>query len=138
MSKVNRVKNAIMQVTYFLNGPVFNLLFYCHVILYWVKMTSYEKFYPQSYPWSRNYVESFRVLMQCFFLLACLLCALKFVLLLCFFHLFVSFLSQKEVQFSFQGGRSEGIITYWSENNFSYFGVVCKFWVGQGSLAVIK
>ena len=26
-------KNAIMQVTYFSNSPVFNLLFYCHIIL---------------------------------------------------------------------------------------------------------
>ena len=31
------VKNAIMQVKYFLNGPMFNLLFY------WEKVTSYEK-----------------------------------------------------------------------------------------------
>ena len=42
--KLNGVKNAIMQVTYFLNSPMFNLLFYCHVILYWEKVTSYEKF----------------------------------------------------------------------------------------------
>ena len=33
-----------MRVTYFLNGPMVNLLFYCHVFLYWQKMTSYEKF----------------------------------------------------------------------------------------------
>ena len=38
------MKNAIMQVTYFLNGPLFNLLFYCHIILYWEKVTFYEKF----------------------------------------------------------------------------------------------
>ena len=31
-----------MLVTYFLNDPIFNLLFYCHTILYWEK--SYEKF----------------------------------------------------------------------------------------------
>ena len=38
------VKNAIMQLAYFLNGPMFNLLFYCHIILYWEKVTSFEKF----------------------------------------------------------------------------------------------
>ena len=32
VTKLNGVKNAITQVTYFLNGPMFNLLFYCHVI----------------------------------------------------------------------------------------------------------
>ena len=37
-------KNAIMQVAYFLNGPLFNLLFYCHIILYLEKVTSYMKF----------------------------------------------------------------------------------------------
>ena len=31
-------KNAIMQVTYFSNSPVFNLLFYCHIILDWEKL----------------------------------------------------------------------------------------------------
>ena len=31
-----------MQVTYFLNGPAFFLLFYCHITLYWEKVTSYE------------------------------------------------------------------------------------------------
>ena len=33
-----------MQVTHFLNGPMLNLLFYCHIILYWEKVTSYKKF----------------------------------------------------------------------------------------------
>ena len=33
-----------MQVTYFLNGPMFNLLFDCHTILYREKVISYEKF----------------------------------------------------------------------------------------------
>ena len=33
-----------MQVTYFLNGPLFTLLFCCHFVLYWEKVTSYEKF----------------------------------------------------------------------------------------------
>ena len=42
--KLNGVKNAIMQVTYFLIGLMFSLLFYCHNILYWEKVTSYEKF----------------------------------------------------------------------------------------------
>ena len=35
------VKNTIMQVTYFLNDPMFNFLFY--FILYWEKVTSYKK-----------------------------------------------------------------------------------------------
>ena len=43
MARLNSVKNVTMQVTYFLKDPVFNLLFYCHIILYWEKMTSYEK-----------------------------------------------------------------------------------------------
>ena len=33
----------IMRVTYFLNGPMFNFLFYCHLILYWEKVTSCKK-----------------------------------------------------------------------------------------------
>ena len=33
-----------MQVAYFLNGPIFDLLFYCHINSYWEKVTSYEKF----------------------------------------------------------------------------------------------
>ena len=36
-------KNAIMQVTYFLKDPMFNLLLYCPIILYWEKVTC-EKF----------------------------------------------------------------------------------------------
>ena len=44
VTKSNGVKNTIMQLTYFLNGPMFNLLFYCHIILYWEKVTSFEKF----------------------------------------------------------------------------------------------
>ena len=32
-----------MQVTYFLTGPMFNLLFYCHIISYWEKVPPYEK-----------------------------------------------------------------------------------------------
>ena len=36
--KWDGMKNAIMQVTYFLNSPVFNLLFYCHIILDWEKL----------------------------------------------------------------------------------------------------
>ena len=38
------MKNAMMQVTYFLDGPMFNLLFYWHIILYWENVTSYEQF----------------------------------------------------------------------------------------------
>ena len=41
---VNRMKNAIMQVTYFLHGFMIDLLFICHITLYQEKMTSYEKF----------------------------------------------------------------------------------------------
>ena len=37
-------ENVIMQVTYVLNVPMFNLLFFCHFVLYWGKVTSYEKF----------------------------------------------------------------------------------------------
>ena len=44
VTKLNGVKNAIMQVTCFLNSPVFNLLFCCHIVLYLEKVTSYEKF----------------------------------------------------------------------------------------------
>ena len=40
---MNGVKNALMQVSYFLNDLMFNLLFYCHITLYWEKVTSYEK-----------------------------------------------------------------------------------------------
>ena len=36
------MKNAILQMAYFLNGTMVNLLFYCDVILYWEKVTSYE------------------------------------------------------------------------------------------------
>ena len=41
VTKLNGVK---VNVTYFLNGPVFNLLFYCHIVLYWEKVTSHDKF----------------------------------------------------------------------------------------------
>ena len=44
VTKLNEVKNVIMQVTYFLNGPMFNLLFCCHIVLYREKVTSFEKF----------------------------------------------------------------------------------------------
>ena len=33
-----------MQVIYVLNGPMFNLLFCCNIILHLEKVTSYEKF----------------------------------------------------------------------------------------------
>ena len=44
MTELNGVKNAIIQVTYFLNGPMSHLLFCCHIILYCEKVASYEKF----------------------------------------------------------------------------------------------
>ena len=37
VTKLNGVKNGIMQVTYFLNDPMFNLLFYCYIIFYIVR-----------------------------------------------------------------------------------------------------
>ena len=44
MTKLNGVNNAIIEVTYFLNGPMFNLLFCCNIVLYLEKVASYEKF----------------------------------------------------------------------------------------------
>ena len=38
VTQFNGMKNAIMQVIYFLNGSVVNMLFYCHVITYWEKV----------------------------------------------------------------------------------------------------
>ena len=38
------MKNAILQVTYFLNGPMISLPFYSHIISYWEKVTSYDKY----------------------------------------------------------------------------------------------
>ena len=32
------------MLTYFLHGSMVNLLFYCHINLYWERVTSYEKF----------------------------------------------------------------------------------------------
>ena len=43
MTKLNEVRNAIIQVTYFLNGPMSHVL-YCHIILYREKVTSDEEF----------------------------------------------------------------------------------------------
>ena len=47
MTKCDKVewgKNVIMQVTYFLNDPMFTLLFCCHFVLYCEKVTSCERF----------------------------------------------------------------------------------------------
>ena len=44
MTKLNGLNNAIMQVAYLLNGPMFNLLFCCNIVLYLEKVTSYETF----------------------------------------------------------------------------------------------
>ena len=38
------MKNAMMHVTYFSNGPMISLLFYCYIVLYSEKVTSYDKF----------------------------------------------------------------------------------------------
>ena len=49
-TQMNGMKNAIMQVTYILNGSMISLLFYCHIIFYWEKVTSCD-----TYPWSPNW-----------------------------------------------------------------------------------
>ena len=36
----NGIKNSTMQVIYFLNGPMANLLLYCHIFIYREKVTS--------------------------------------------------------------------------------------------------
>ena len=38
------MKNTMMHVTYFANGPMIILLFYCHIVLYWEKITSCDEF----------------------------------------------------------------------------------------------
>ena len=38
------MNNAIMQVKYLLNDLMLNFLFYCNIILYLEKVTSFEKF----------------------------------------------------------------------------------------------
>ena len=43
MTKLNGIKNAIMQLIYVFNGPMFNLFIFCHIILNRDKVTSYEK-----------------------------------------------------------------------------------------------
>ena len=43
VTKLNGVKNAIMQVIYIVNGPMFNLLFCCHIVWYWEKVASYKE-----------------------------------------------------------------------------------------------
>ena len=48
VTQVNGMKNPIMKMTYFLNGPMVNLLLYCHIIIYWEKVTSHGK------SWSYN------------------------------------------------------------------------------------
>ena len=62
VTKLNVVKNVIMPVPNFMNDHMFNLSFYCHIILYWEKVTFYEKLYKQCYPWSPNFLEHFSVL----------------------------------------------------------------------------
>ena len=42
MTQMNGMKNEIMQVTYFLNVPMVNLVFYSHIKLNWEKVTSHE------------------------------------------------------------------------------------------------
>ena len=44
MTKVNGLKNAIMEVTNILNGSVVNMLSYCHTITHSEKVTLDEKF----------------------------------------------------------------------------------------------
>ena len=47
VTKLNGVKNAIMQVTYFLNGPMLNFLLSYYFIL---RESDLREIYPQSYP----------------------------------------------------------------------------------------
>ena len=54
------MKSAIIQVTYLLNDPMVIFLLYCHIILYWEKVTSYEKYYL----WRPNCLEHFNVSMR--------------------------------------------------------------------------
>ena len=63
MTKLNEVKNAIMQVIYFLNSPAFNMLFYCHIILFWEKVDFLWKILPWScpWPWISNCLENLSV-----------------------------------------------------------------------------
>ena len=51
MAQVNEMENGIMQVTYILNGPMDNLLLYCHIVLYRQRVTSDEKFSNKFSPW---------------------------------------------------------------------------------------
>ena len=50
------MKNAIMQVTYFLNGPMFNLLFYCNIIeRKWLLMRNLAIILPSNHNLSRKF-----------------------------------------------------------------------------------
>ena len=57
------MQNAIKQVTYVLNGSTANLLPSCRIIKYWEKSDFLRDISPQSYPWTPNFVEKFRVSM---------------------------------------------------------------------------
>ena len=56
MTQVNGMKNVIMQVTYFLNGPMVNL-FYCHIL----QERDFLRESLPRYPWSPNCMDNFRV-----------------------------------------------------------------------------
>ena len=43
-TQMNGMKKAITQAAYYLKGPMINLLFYCHIILYWEKVTSFDTY----------------------------------------------------------------------------------------------
>ena len=63
VTQVNGKKNVIMQVTYFLNDSVLNIMFYCHVITYWQRVPPLEKFNRSLTCLSLNCLENFIVLM---------------------------------------------------------------------------
>ena len=58
VTQMNEMKNVIIQVSYFMNVLILNLLFYCHIILFLEKLASYEKF---SHLWSSNCLKNFNV-----------------------------------------------------------------------------
>ena len=44
-----------MQVTYFLNGPMFSLLFYCYIILYCEKVRNLATILPLKFKFSGKF-----------------------------------------------------------------------------------
>ena len=44
MTQVKRMENTFMPVIHFQNDSLVNLLFYFHIILYYEKVTSHQKY----------------------------------------------------------------------------------------------